>query len=158
MAIGSDFELGRYRLDILSMLPSLSSLHLRTGGDIDATLRILRGRGDNLVPNLKSLTLTTSNVDLDYDGLISFLRYRKDPHVSPAVLQSFHLKLLQGWQSPAKFPTDMVVAAFMELRRDGLDIRVSTREKCWPYERMESEQYAHFPDHDGYLAEDWPAI
>ncbi|KAJ7611875.1 hypothetical protein DFH06DRAFT_1371713 [Mycena polygramma] len=152
LGISTDGEARREIPTILRMFPSLTSLHIRTGPHIETVVRLL-----GIVPELRALTLTTTNRNLDYDNLLFFLEHRRILELYPVLLHSFHLKILASeLNRPALFPPDTVLHRFSYLMGDGLDILASTAERCWPFERMCRDRCAHFPEQEGYLAEEWP--
>ncbi|KAF8152013.1 hypothetical protein K438DRAFT_1864592 [Mycena galopus ATCC 62051] len=145
--------------DLLSRLPSLSSLAVHTGPHIHTVVYILGafpalvGALPDVVPKLKALTLTTWKHNYDYEHLLAFLERRRIQHLYPVPLESFHLELCENeFDQGTPRPTPSIFLAFEKLMAEGLDIQVSTRHSRWPEEHMHKDSSEYFPERTEYLA------
>jgi hypothetical protein len=134
LTIGAENETRQKLPDILRTFPSLASLDIHAGSDIMTIMYLLSctsavaGAPRDIVPELKTLTITTWNKDFDYEYLLRFLRLCRDSKSYPVVLESFHLKICEDEGDRLYgLPSLCVFSALEQITAQGLNIVVSTR-------------------------------
>jgi hypothetical protein len=124
----------------LTVFPSLSVLHIRAYDQLDIVLHSLDS--ESLAPRLSEITIdftiTSSNIDNDYDdALVSLLRHRTSPR-RPFKLRKFHILFSFDLEEDyERYPGDFAESALNNMIADGLDFllrfksnHVGTR--TWP--------------------------